>query len=153
MDRPHNILDSILKLVPGYAGYNAREERRQSDARIRDKIASLLQQCETALTAKLSAELRAGSRTAEQVEHCRKRINTLLSQVKFAPYGASAFMEQQELKEEELQEIMNRDLALLVLISQLAERIQDLNMHDLDTVLNRVDSALEERNSYIREYK
>lgn len=153
MERPHNILDRILNWVPGYGGYSVREERRQSDARLRERVAGLLHNCETVLTSKLAAELKSGSAHATDVEHCRKQINSLVAQIRYAPYGVTAFMSRNEIRENELQEIMNHDLAMLELVTKLSERIEELSLHDLQTVLDRIDRAVEARNSFIREFK
>jgi L-ribulose-5-phosphate 3-epimerase UlaE len=46
MKRKKNILDKIGSLIPGYKGYVVREEKRNSDKKFRDQLASSLSNSE-----------------------------------------------------------------------------------------------------------
>ena len=51
--------------------------------------------------------------TMRAIEHLRKELNTLKSKIEYAPYGASSFFADQQIKEEELFEIYQFDHDLL----------------------------------------
>lgn len=120
---------------------------------VREQIADGLTSCEHALHARLVQDLQANASTTESIESCRKRANTLASRVRFAPEGTSAFMASNDLREAELQEILTMDLAWLESTKTLCEKIDDLAVHDISNVLNRIESGLNDRNAFIRELK
>lgn len=153
MKRPEHLLDRLLLLLPGYRGYREREERRRSDNLVRDRIADTLNSCEYALHARLVQELQADAATTEAIETCRKRSNTLAARFRYAPEGAAAFMARDDIGEAELQELLKRDLELLETVQTLSEKIEDLAVQDIATVLNRIEAALGDRNAYLREFK
>jgi exoribonuclease II len=142
-----------LHLLPGYLGYSTFEERRRTDNLVRERVSDCLTACESALQARLVYDLQINAITTESVESCRKRAHTLASRARFSPEGASAFMASDVIHEHELQEILNRDLELLEIAKSLTEKIGDLAVQDISTVLNRIESSLNDRNAYLREFK
>jgi len=99
MDRKKNIVDKIASLIPGYKGYAERDGRRNCDSVLRDSIANCLLEVEKkidlimfeALSNKDKVKLRS-------LEIMRKKVNTLSSKIKYAPYGATAFFRTSKLK-------------------------------------------------------
>jgi hypothetical protein len=154
MERDANILDKLGSLIPGYAGYAERSGRRQCDRILRDQISSKISACEKKITRNISDSIQKGdSATIEEKENCRKRLNTLNSKIKYAPYGESAFFSGSRIKENELKEIYRKDLRIMETVTKLHRNIQDLDCIDLQSFIDDIESDLEGRNTYIAGYK
>lgn len=152
MTRVETAFDRILKLVPGYAGYATRQARRRSDSRVRARIAVTLRRCEGVIIGRLDRALTDDSTSVMELEHCRKRLNTLTDGIRYAPLGTSGLTAENRLAETELQDILSRDLDLLETVLRLNERISELPTRDILTIVDRICRALEERNEYLLEF-
>jgi hypothetical protein len=154
MEREKNILDKLGSLIPGYAGYAERNGRRQCDRILRDLISSKIFACEKSITRNISDSIQKGnSASIEDKEKCRKRLNTISSKIKYAPYGESAFFSGSQIKEDELLEIYRKDLHIMETVTKLQRMIQDIDSIDLLSFIDGIESELENRNQYIREFK
>jgi len=154
MDRTVNIFDKIGSLIPGYAGYAERNNRRQCDKLLREKIAGMINSSEKLMSKRIAASIKINESTQlNESEECRKKLNTIRDRIKFAPYGESAFFSSAQLKENELFAIYQKDLALLDKSDEINQLIPD---SDCKTILNKIDALdgmLNERNGFIKEFK
>ena len=154
MDRTVNIFDKIGSLIPGYAGYAERNNRRQCDKLLREKIAGMINSSEKLMSKRIAASIKINESTQlNESEECRKKLNTIRDRIKFAPYGESAFFSSAQLKENELFAIYQKDLALLDKANENNQLIPD---SDCKIILNKIDSleeTLNERNGFIKEFK
>ena len=102
MDRIKNVFDKIGSLIPGYKGYAERDGRRNCDKILRDSISSMLTESEKNIYSLMKDALKIKDKSKmNELEEVRKETNTLLSKVKFAPYGATSFFSDNQIKEEE----------------------------------------------------
>ncbi len=154
MERAKNIFDKIGSLIPGYRGYAEREGRRQCDKILRDNIASMMTICEKSIKAKLTHEIKQKKYDSINIwEECRKQMDTLVSKIKYAPYGESAFSSSSQIKEEELLEIYRKDLKIIEIVTNLEETVKDMSADTILAEIDRINKALDLRNQYIKEYK
>lgn len=154
MERAKNIFDKIGSLIPGYRGYAEREGRRQCDKILRDNIASMMTICEKSIKAKLTHEIKQKKYDSINIwEECRKQMDTLVSKIKYAPYGESAFSSSSQIKEEELLEIYRKDLEIIEIATNLKETVKDMSTDTILAEIDRINKLLNLRNQYIKEYK
>ena len=151
MDRPVNILDKIGSLIPGYRGYLEREGRRNCDRVLREALSDRLSKFEKVIIKEINNAINKSEiDTMRRLESDRKDVNTLLSKIRYAPYGASSFFSDQQIKEDELMTIYQFDL-------DLAESIDLLITIDLSDNLkdniNNLENILVKRNQFIKENK
>jgi hypothetical protein len=154
MDRPINIFDKAGSLIPGYTGYAERNNRRQCDKLLREKITSVIISGEKLLSKRIAVEIESGDHSLiEGIEECRKKLNTIRDKIGFAPYGESAFFSSAQLKEEELLVIYQKDFALLNKANQIYQTLPELNAAPLFFIIGELEDMLTERNEYIKEFK
>ena len=154
MDRPVNIFDKIGSLIPGYSGYAERNNRRQCDRLLREKIALIINSCEKLMSKRIASSIAAKELTQiNENEECRKKLNTISSKVKYAPYGESGFFSSEQLKENELLTIYQKDLALLDKVNEINRSIPDLDAKLILKIIDDLERMLNERNEYIKEFK
>ena len=154
MDRSVNIFDKIGSLIPGYSGYAERNNRRQCDKILREKISVGVSSSERLLSKRIGMAIKSNETLQiTDIEECRKKINTICSKIKYSPYGESAFFSNTQLKEEELLKIYQKDLALLDDVGEINRLIPD---SDVKTILKKIEDIewmIKERNEFIKEFK
>ena len=154
MDRPVNIFDKIGSLIPGYAGYAERNNRRQCDKLLREKIASIVTSSEKLMAKRIEAVIKTNEHSQlNEIESCRKKLNTIRDKIKFSPYGESAFFSSAQLKEDELSTIYQKDFMLLEKANEILRIIPDSGNMPIFKLIEEFERMLNERNEYIKEFK
>lgn len=154
MDRKKNIFDMIGSLIPGYRGYAEREGRRQCDKILREEISTKFNQLEKILESQNEQNISEKNYKAmNNIEKFRKKINTLTSKIKYAPYGNSGFFNDAQIKENELFEIYQKDFELAETVKQLETNIKNGEPTEITAAIEKFESLLDNRNQYIKEYK
>ena len=154
MEREKIIFDKIGALIPGYRGYAEREGRRQCDKLLREEIASIIAQCEKIITDQIDAEVKNRDTTkAGMLENNKKYLNTLASKIKFAPYGASSFFSNSQIKEAELEQIYKKDLDILEKANSLKQNINNRGSEEALLEIKEIEELLTARNQFIKEFK
>ena len=159
MERKINLFDKIGNLIPGYKGYVIRDEKRNTDKKFRNELASRLNQAEEYLI-RYQKELITSNDIATLPiwEQARKSLNTLGTKIKHAPYGESSFFSEKQLKEEELDTIYEFELELTEKVSLIVKTIQEDTAEPMSAgfVLNQIndiEQILSKRTNFINEYK
>jgi len=157
--RKKNILDKIGALIPGYSGYAERSDKRKTEKIFRDQNALLLEKSEKNII-EFQKNLLSDNdiNMMREWDVIRKRINTMSSIIKYANYGESSFFSTNQIKEEELNQILGYD-------EQIAERVQiifkltqdELNMESsrilISNCIREIDAFFLDRSNFISRYK
>lgn len=157
--RKKTILDKIGLLIPGFTGYATRSDKRNSDKRFREQNSLLISKSEISvvefqkvLLVKNKIEL------MRDWELVRKKLNTLSSILKYSSYGESSFFSENQIKEIELDQIMEFDER----ISHRVQLIFNATKDELEgvsssafliTCIKQIESDLAERSTFISKYK
>ena len=106
-------LESVARLVPGYRGYSAKEDRREEDKRLRTQIARCLrdssQDLHRAVRTLPFEGLPAGLARLGQVA---KRFDRLVEDVMHSAYGYPGFFEPVRVDERRLELLYRADIAV-----------------------------------------
>jgi hypothetical protein len=158
-DRKKGILDKIGNLIPGFKGYVIREEKRNDDNKLRDKLHALLKDSETEIINFQQELIKQGNISkCQEWEIVRKSINTLYSKIKYSSEGESSFFSNNQIKETELDLIYSYDLE----ISERVTLIYSITNSTIDEELSAVAinqqvkgilEKLSERSNFITQYK
>jgi hypothetical protein len=159
LKRSINILNKIGSLIPGYNGYEVRSDKRNSDKIFRDHNSFLISKSETSIVEFQKALLADNKiQLIKDWELVRKKLNTLTSILKHSNYGESSFFAMNQIKELELDQIMEFD-------ERIFDRVQLIfkTCHvDLDESLSgilimncikEIEGVLIERSTYISKFK
>ena len=154
MDRIKNVFDKIGSLIPGYKGYADRDSRRNCDKILRDSISSMLSESEKNIYSLMKDALKIKDKSKmNELEEVRKETNTLLSKVKFAPYGATSFFSDIQIKEEELFTIYQNDLILAESVNAFFELSSMGDLNSTNEQLKNCTAMMIERNNYLNKFK
>ena len=159
MDRKRTFFEKVGRFVPGYMGYEQRDNRRSSDKQLRNRIANDLLLAETKIETHKQDLIRKNDlQTAMEWEQVRKAINTLSPKIKNATYGESGFFSKEKIKEDELNSIYEKDSELADRVKIIAETVSDKLNEPMMTaaimqMLSAIDKLLIARTNYINQYK
>ena len=159
MERRKNFFDRIGSLIRGYKGYVVREEKRNTDKKLRDELAKKVENAKLIII-DFQQELIKKNEIAicQEWDLLRKSVDTLFSKIKYAAHGESSFFSEKQLKENELDEIYNLDLIIVenvdMVCNSVESYIQDtLNPKPINKMVRDIEKALDNRNNYINTFK
>jgi hypothetical protein len=119
-----NFLERIASYVPGVSGYREREQRRETDRRLREYLAGRVDEARGAIDALRRRITEAGDlKLLNDVAHLDKTLQKSASSLRYADYGYSGLFDQVKIREAELDRIYAYDLALLAEVQALAEDV------------------------------
>ncbi len=157
--RKRNILDKIGAKIPGYTGYSDRSDTRKIEKELRSQSARLLEMSEEKIIAYQKTLItRNDLNSVRDWELIRKQINTFISKIRNANYGESSFFSADQIKEEELRQILSFDEQIAdksqVIFNLIEHELQfDLAPTVVSNLLKEVDAILFSRAKFINNYK
>ncbi|MBN1394594.1 MAG: hypothetical protein JW959_06195 [Pirellulales bacterium] len=112
-----NLIETVLRHIPGFRGYLEREYRRESDELQRNWMADRLQRSKRAVD-DLSRALvdEAKVDLLPQIDRLRVRLDRLLGRIRGAMQGYSGFFDLVRIDEPVLEQVYEHDAALDELI-------------------------------------
>ena len=154
-----NLVESILRYVPGFRGYLEKEYRRESDELAREHIAGILQSCKTNLD-ECQRSLLDGGRIDDlpKCERIRTRLDTVQSKVRGGVQGYSGFFDFVRVDKEMLDQVYEHDLSIVRDAKMLDERIGQLSadanaasvLNDLLKQLDELADRVEQRSAILQ---
>ncbi len=122
--REEDALRNLLDKIPGYAGYQDREQRRETDKRLREHIAlrlgAFLDQL-NGLQQQLGMKALA---VMDDFETVAMRIQRLQERIRTASYGYAGLFDAVQVKAEQLRQLYAFDAAFLEAVEELGERVK-----------------------------
>jgi hypothetical protein len=116
-----------LHYIPGFRGYLAKENRRESDDLQRDWLADRLQRSKRALDEITRPLADAGQiDVLPQVDRIRGRLDKLIARIRGAMQGYSGFFDLVRVREDLLDRVYEHDLALMQEVDALAQAVEQL---------------------------
>jgi hypothetical protein len=142
----------LLKIIPGYSGYRAKEARRDEDKRVRTELARQYETIAQELGAQ-QGELVRAQRFAEigNVERLERALRLFIDRLRTATYGYGGLFSDNPIDEHALDQIGAYDRALGDGIDQLRQQVGALGAAargtgDLGEALNAVQHTIDDLN-------
>lgn len=157
--RRTNFFEKIGNLIRGYKGYSLRDEKRNTDKKLRDQLSGIIQQSEKKVITHQQQLLKTGEiQLCQEWEIARKSLNTIFSKIKNATYAESSFFSDQQLKETELDEIYKIDLEMSERVNLILKTIEaDINETMSAGLITQqiieIDKIIIKRTNYINQFK
>lgn len=115
-----NFLEKLADKIPGLSGYRAREERRETDKRLREYIATRLDGVKGKVDAvKLDLTNQGNLAALNAIGQFHRRLQRLADTVRFASYGYTGVFDQMKVKEAELDRLYAHDLKMVEVVELL----------------------------------
>jgi hypothetical protein len=138
-----NLVESILRYIPGFKGYLEKEYRRDSDYLARTHLGDQLRKCKSQLDHYQRALVESAALDElPKCERLRTRVDTLESRIRGAVRGYSGFFDFVRVNEAVLDDVYDHDMALLTDVATLLEATGQLSTTDTANVT--VDDLLQQ---------
>lgn len=109
-----NFLERIANRIPGFKGYREKELRRDADRIQREHLAGRLEETKKSLDSLAAAASRVGALDAiNDIETARKRLDRVISRIRYADRGYSAFFDTVKIDDGMLAQVYDFDLMLI----------------------------------------
>ena len=122
-------IESFMGKIPGYKGYKEKEMRREADKILRDAFARRLEEQWRRLPDIQKQLLSSGQiQWLDDIEGATMKLQTLIDRIKTATYGYAGFFDAVRVKEDELDQLYNFDMALDEEVDQITAAIDELGV-------------------------
>ena len=127
MSDQRNWLERLGDKIPGYAGYVAKERRRDVDKLHREHLAERLRLSKQPLT-DVMRELSSSGRLFEvgPVDRVLKKLDQVENRIRFASYGYAGFFDAVKIEEPQLERIYRFDLSLVEKVEDFERQAREL---------------------------
>lgn len=115
-----NILEKLGSIIPGWKGYQERQERRKADQILRQTLADKLADQRKRLDVAIQ-DLIENNRydLVDNVGSAVTQLQTFIDRVRFASYGYSGLFDAVKINQAELEQMYNFDMALFEYVDRL----------------------------------
>lgn len=118
-------IQSIAQQVPGYAGYQSKERRRDADRVLRERLSS---QYDTQHD-RLTHIMQEVTRSAElgyvaDLEHANQQLQRFIARLKTAPRGYAGWFDAAQIQETDLDQLYQFDSSLAAGVDGLASALE-----------------------------
>ena len=122
-----NIVENILRYIPGFRGYLEKEYRRDADGLTRQWLADRLKRAKRALDQFARPLADKGKLDLlPEVDRIRGRLDTLMARIQGAMRGYSGFFDLVRVDEDLLDRVYQHDLKLMQDVDALGDAIEVL---------------------------
>ena len=107
-----DIFKKLASKIPGFSGYVERQNRRAADKLLRESVAARFEELWTR-TSELQTTMVSEGMIAlmDEMEQAAIKLRTFADKIKTASYGYAGFFDAVKIKEEELAQLYQFDLA------------------------------------------
>jgi len=121
-------IESFIGKIPGYKGYKEKEMRRAADKLLRDALARRLEEQWRRLP-DIQKQLLSSAQIQwlDDVEGATMKLQTFIDRLKTATYGYAGFFDAVRVKEDELDQLYNFDMALSEQVDEIVDAVDALS--------------------------
>ena len=151
------LLEKITRIIPGIAGYQDRETRRDADRAVRVKAAAEVAKCKDLLSEAMNDLSRSGGfrnlKMVGNLERIVTRLERTEDELRYVPSGYAGWFDREGIALEDLERLYEYDLGLLSAAQALPEYVGDTSRigtdndwtPSLDEALRNLRDAFEGR--------
>jgi hypothetical protein len=115
-----NLVEKLGSIIPGWKGYQERQERRKADQLMRQTLAEKLAGQRKRLDTAQKALIEAGKiELVDDVGSAVTQLQTFIDRVRLASYGYSGLFDAVKINQAELEQMYNFDAALFEYVDRL----------------------------------
>ena len=146
-------IESILRFIPGFAGYLEKEYRRESDALARSWLAGRLDRSKKSLDdyGRNLVDLGQIDQLA-MIDRLRARLDQTIGKLRGAMPGYSGFFDFVQVADDQLDDVYDHDMSLISQVDEFAAKMEGLPTSSetpavaIPDLLNRLDGVLQQIN-------
>ena len=161
-DRVTGQMDFVKKLasyIPGFSGYVERQNRRAADKLLRESVADRFEEL-WKRTSNIQTDMVNEGMIAliDDMEQAAIQLRTFTDKIRTATYGYAGFFDAVKIKETELEQLYQYDMAFFDVAEQIGRALDNVesSMGDEDglkaAIRNLISLAREAVNTFNRRY-
>ena len=122
-----DIFKKLASKIPGFSGYVERQNRRAADKLLRESVAARFEELWTR-TSELQTTMVSEGMIAlmDEMEQAAIKLRTFADKIKTASYGYAGFFDAVKIKEEELTQLYQFDLAFYETAEQIESALTNV---------------------------
>ena len=162
-DKVTGQMDFVKKLasyIPGFGGYIERQNRRAADKLLRESVSDRFEEL-WKRTSNIQTEMVNAGMIAlmDDLEQAAIQLRTFADKIRTATYGYAGFFDAVKIKEEELAQLYQFDLAFFDMAEQVGRALDNIeaSMGDEDglkaAIRNLISLTREAVNTFDRRYE
>jgi hypothetical protein len=130
MESPKGFSDRVenwLARIPGIRTYRDREHRRETDKRLREHLASQLQEARSSLK-RIALDLSQKGQLdpLDELDRLSSHIQQMADTIRYASYGYGGIFDLEKIREEELDRLYAFDLSLMDDLEKIKAKAEEL---------------------------
>ena len=129
-DKVSGQMDVFKKLashIPGFSGYVERQNRRAADKLLRESVAARFEELWTRTSEIQTSMIGEGMISLmDEMEQAAIKLRTFADKIKTASYGYAGFFDAVKIKEEELTQLYQFDLAFYDVAEQIGHALDNV---------------------------
>jgi len=150
-DGPRDWLAELADRIPGFVGYEAREQRRAADKLVRDAMVSKLDNLRDILADVIEQANDAETSVVDDISKILRIMNELRDKIEFMAYGETVFLSDDRLEPAYLARVYQLETQMYDHLDELEtvfESPKDLGRRDtLRDIRKRLDTISQEFNT------
>jgi hypothetical protein len=121
-------IESFIGKIPGYKGYKEKEMRREADKLLRDALARRLEEQWRRLP-EIQKQLLSSAQIQwlDDIEGATMKLQIFIDRLKTATYGYAGFFDAVRVKEDELDQLYDFDMALDQQVDEIRAAVDALS--------------------------
>lgn len=130
MDKPKGFEDRIetwMRKIPGVRSYKERELRRETDKRLREHLASRLQEFRSQIR-KIALDLTSKGQmeSLAKLDRFSSHLQQMADTIRYASYGYSGMFDLEKVREDELDRLYSYDLSLVEELERIQKGVEEI---------------------------
>ena len=118
-----DFVKQLASKIPGFSGYVERQNRRAADKLLRESVAARFEELWTRTSEIQTSMIGEGMLSLmDEMEQAAIQLRTFADKIKTASYGYAGFFDAVKIKEEELSQLYQFDLAFFDVAEQIEQR-------------------------------
>ncbi len=122
-----DIFKQLLSKLPGFNGYFERQDRRNSDKILREAVANRFEELWGRIS-QIQRDLisQGGIEYVDDLESAAIKLRQFIDRVRTAAYGYAGFFDPIKIREDELAQVYQFDLALLNSVDEVSRAVDNV---------------------------
>ena len=130
MDKPKGLADRIetwMRKIPGVRTYLEREHRRETDKKLREHLASRLQEFRSQVK-KITLDLTTQGQmeSLAKLDRFSSHLQQMADTIRYASYGYSGIFDLEKIREDELDRLYAFDLSLVEELERIQKSVEEI---------------------------
>ncbi len=155
MSKELTILEKLELMIPGFQGYKRRELIREDDARVRRRVAALLDDARLRVERLIGQVKRRDITLALRLDDLRLELMKVAQMIRHATYGYAGLFDRVHIEEQQLQQLLMYDYKLVTQASAIREKVYSISpgmsIQEMQEMIDEIYNMLYNLEDAIRE--